>query len=76
MATILLKIQASQFSIFLLAIHHIAVNAEADTKESRIGVSELVNVLNITYSMDHPMMHPAIPIRSSFLVHQDMAKTS
>lgn len=38
MATILLNIHASQFSIFLFAIHHMATTADAETKESRIGV--------------------------------------
>ncbi len=37
------KIHASQFSIFLFAIHHIAVTAEADTNESRMGVLLFVN---------------------------------
>ena len=35
-------IQASQFSIFLFAIHHMATTAVAETNESKIGVLLLV----------------------------------
>ena len=40
------NIQAIQFSIFLLAIHHIAVTADADTSESKIGVLLFVSFIN------------------------------
>ncbi|HOS98216.1 MAG TPA: hypothetical protein PLU54_11235, partial [Deltaproteobacteria bacterium] len=46
MATILLTIHASQFSIFLLAIHHIAVTADPETNESKNGVLLLVKCFN------------------------------
>lgn len=48
MATIFEKIQAIQFSIFLFAIHHMAVTAEAETSESSIGVLLLVSFISTT----------------------------
>jgi hypothetical protein len=40
-------IHAIQFSIFLFAIHHIAVTAVDETKVSKIGVLLLVSFINI-----------------------------
>jgi hypothetical protein len=36
------NIHAIQFSIFLFAIHHMAVMADEETRESKIGVLLLV----------------------------------
>lgn len=70
MATILLNIQASQFSTFLLAIHHIAVMAEADTSESSRGV-----LLSVKRSSTHQISiqkpaKKAMPVNSCGLLHQ------
>ena len=76
MATILLKIQASQFSIFLRAIHHMAVKADAETNESNTGVSELVRKFKIINKTAQAMMKPENPRLNSLLEHHDIWNTS
>ena len=40
-------IQAIQFSIFLLAIHHMEITAVEETKESNTGVLLFVMLINM-----------------------------
>lgn len=70
MATILEKIQASQFSIFLFAIHHMAVMADEETSESRMGVLLSVIPCKIKYMEIQKNKKNPEPVNSSFLLHQ------
>ena len=59
MATILENIHAIQFSIFLFAIHHIAVIAEEETSESKMGVLLFVHFTKTANT--HPQFFSGTP---------------
>ena len=72
MATILLKIQAIQFSTFLLAIHHMAVIAEEDTIESSTGVLLSVKRSSTTQIRAQKKIKNPIPVHNCGLLQQLM----
>lgn len=72
MATILLKIQAIQFSTFLFAIHHMAVMAEEDTIESNTGVLLSVKRSSTTQISAQKKIKKPIPVHNCDLLHQLM----
>ena len=72
MATRLDAIQASQFSILRLAIHHMAVMALEDTRESRMGVLLLVKAARTLYRSAHDTRNSPSPSRRSAPEHQEM----